>query len=329
MRDTTSMPPRIAAILIAAATLLTASSFVTAAEAFPTRPMRVIVAVSPGGSNDLVARLIAAKMSEGFREQLVVVNRAGGGGVIGYEAGARATPDGHTLLFYGRDIWIVPFLNKQSSYDPVRDFAPITLAVRAPSILVVHPSLPVNNVRELIALAKARPGQLNYGSSGIGSSPHLAAELFKSLARVNIVHVRYKGAATALPDLFAGQLQLMFNTVTTTGPYVKLGKVKALAVTSAQPSPLVPGLPTIAASGLPGYEAVVVFSMLAPAATPPALVNRLREEIARVLHTPDVKERLFKSGTEVVASSPGELAATMKSKMSKWGNMLKEAGIRD
>ena len=295
------------------------------AQDYPNKPVHIITA-APGGNVDLAARLIAQGLSGSLGQQVIVDNR-GGIATVAADLVAKASPDGYTLLFYGRDIWIFPFLKKDLDYDPVRDFAPITLAVSAPSILVVHPSVPAKSVEELIALAKAKPGQLNYGSSGIGSSPYLAAELFKALAHVDIVHVPYKGATTALPDLFAGHLQLMFNTVTTTGPYVKLGKLRALAVTSAEPSPLVPGLPTIAASGLPGYEAVAVFSMFAPAKTPPAIVSQLNEEIVRVLNRPEVKERFFSTGTEVVGSSPAELSATIKSEMSKWGKIINDAGI--
>jgi len=298
---------------------------VVSGQSYPNKPIR-IVAAAPGGNADFSARQIAHGLSESLGQQVIVDNR-GGSGIIAADVVAKSPPDGYTLLFYGRDIWVLPLLQNDVRYDPVKDFAPITLAVESPSILVVHPSLPVKNVKELIALAKANPGKLNYGSSGVGSSPYLAAELFKAMAGVDIVHVPYKGAARALPDLFAGQLQLMFNTVTLIGPNVKLGRLKALAVTSAHRTALVPGLPTMSESGLPGYDAVVIFSLFAPAGTPSPTINRINQETVRVLNSPEVKERFFRAGTEVVASSPQALAATVKSDMAKWSKVIKNAGI--
>ena len=240
---------------------------------------------------------------------------------------SRASPDGYTLLVYSGTLWIQPLLEK-TPYDVARDFAPITLLTSAPNLVVVHPSLPVRSIKELIALAKARPGELNYGSSASGSSTHVAAELFKAMADVNIVRVPYKAAGQAINDLIGGQVQLMFGVVGSVAPHVKSGRLRALAVTTAQPTALVPGMPTVAASGLPGYESRSMIAMFAPAETPAPIVNRLNQEIVRVLNTTEVKEKLFKIGVEAVGSSPYELAAAMKSETARLDKVIKNAGIR-
>jgi tripartite-type tricarboxylate transporter receptor subunit TctC len=242
---------------------------------------------------------------------------------------AKAPPDGYTLLFWGSALWLLPFLRSGVPYDPVKDFAPITLAVNSPNVIIVHPSLAANSVRELIALAKARPGQLNYASGSTGSSNHLAAELFNSMAGINIVRITYKGAGAALNDLIAGQVQVMFPNAAAAAPHIKSGRIRALAVTSLQPSALAPGLPTVAGSGLPGYESGSILSVLAPGRTPIPIINRLNREIVQVLKRPDVKEKFFTTGSEVVASSPDELAAARESDMVKIGKLIKDVGIRE
>ncbi|HEV8520097.1 MAG TPA: tripartite tricarboxylate transporter substrate binding protein [Burkholderiales bacterium] len=295
---------------------------------YPSKPIRMLTAEAGGGA-DFVARVIARELSANLGEQVVVDNRGGAGGIIAGEIVARAAPDGYTLLFYGPAIWLLPFLRNHVPYDPVRDFSPITMAVTTPNILVVHPSLPVSSVGELIALAKARPGQINDAGANTGSSVHLAAELFKAMAGVKIVRVPFKGVGPALNALIAGQVQIMFPSAGAVAPHVKSGRLRALAVTSAQPTALAPGLPTVAASGVPGYESIAMFGIFAPARLPAALSNRLHQEIVRALLRPEVKSRLFESGVEPVGSAPAEFAATLKSEMTKWGKVIKDAGIRD
>jgi tripartite-type tricarboxylate transporter receptor subunit TctC len=292
------------------------------AQDFPSKPIRIVTG-APGGSSDFTARLIAQGLTENLRQQVIVDNR----GNVDGELVAKAPPDGYTLVIDGASIWIGPLVQK-APYDPVRDFAPVTLAVSAPNVVIVQPSIPVKSIRELIALAKAQPGKLNYSSGGIGASSHLAAELFKSMAGVAIVNVNYKGTGPALNALIANEVQVMFVNPAIASPHIKSERVRALAVASLGPSPLMPDLPTVAAAGLPGFESVVLQGMFAPAGTPPARVTLLSREIAKVLNRPDVKERHFNTGVETVASTPEELAARIKSEMAKWGKVIRDAGIR-
>ena len=292
------------------------------AQDFPSKPIRIVTG-APGGSSDFTARLIAQGLTDNLRQQVIVDNR----GNVDGELVAKAPPDGYTLVIDGASIWIGPLVQK-APYDPVRDFAPVTLAVSAPNVVIVQPSIPVKSIRELIALAKAQPGKLNYSSGGIGASSHLAAELFKSMAGVAIVNVNYKGTGPALNALIANEVQVMFVNPAIASPHIKSERVRALAVASLGPSPLMPDLPTVAAAGLPGFESVVLQGMFAPAGTPPARVTLLSREIAKVLNRPDVKERHFNTGVETVASTPEELAARIKSEMAKWGKVIKDAGIR-
>ena len=289
---------------------------------FPTKPIR-IVAGSPGGGGDLASRLIAQGISGPLGQQVIVDNRGNATG----EIVSKALPDGYTLLVDSGGFWISPFIQKMS-YDVVRDFSPLAMLTTSPNILVVHPSVAANSVKELIALAKAKPGTLNYGSAGQGSSPHLATELFRSMTGVNLVHVPYKGAGPAVIDLIGGQIQMMIGSAPSVTPNIKAGKLRPLAVTSAQPSALAPGLPTVAASGLPGYEAATLMGMFAPAKTPASVISRLNREIVRALNQPDIKEKLFNGGSEVVGSSVEEFAVKLKSEMAKWGKLVKDAGIK-
>lgn len=293
------------------------------AQNVPNKPVR-IVTTAPGSANDLVARLIAPGLTGSLGRQVIVDNR----GPIAGEIVAKSPPDGHTLLSYGSSFWLSPFMRDNVPWDPVKDFSPIALTTNSPDMVVAHPSLPVKSVKELIALAKARPGELNYGSSVTGSTPHLAAELFKSMARVDIVRVPYKGVGPALVALIGGHVEVMFPNAGAAAPHIKSGRLKALAVASARPSPLTPGLPTVASSGLPGYESSTILGMFAPAGTPPEIVDRLNQAVVRALHAPDVKKKLFSSSIEVVASSPHAFAATLKSDMAKWGKVIRDAGIR-
>jgi tripartite-type tricarboxylate transporter receptor subunit TctC len=285
--------------------------------------------IVPGiaGSSNFAARLIAPPLSSALGQQVVVDNR--GTGLVVIEAAARAAPDGYTLMLNASTLWLMPFMRENLPYDPVRDFLPVILGTRAPNVLAVHPGVPARSVKELIALAQAKPGELNYATSGAGNSNHLAAELFKSLARLNMVQINYKGAAPAIIDLLAGQVQVMFPTPGSVDGHIKAGRLRALAVTSAEPSPLMPGLPTVAASGVPGYECVSLGGLFVPAKTPAAIVDKLNREVAAVLAIPDVKERFLKSGVEVAGGSPQQLAAIIKSEMSRWGKLIREADIRD
>ena len=293
------------------------------AQSYPTRPVR-IVTTAPGAANDRFARMIAQGLTDVFGKQVIVDNR--GGGILAIDTVAKATPDGYTVLLYSNGLWTLPLIQKVS-YD-MGDFAPVTLVGRQPNVLVVHPGLGVASVKDLIALAKAKPGQLNYGSGSTGSTPHIAGELFKNQAGVDIVRVAYKGAGPALTALLGGEVQLMFPTAGSAAPHVKSGKLKALAVTSAQPSELAPGLPTVAAAGLPGYESIAPFGIFAPAGTPAAIVRRLSDEIGKVVNRADVKRRFFDNGVEVVGGAPEELAATIRSDTVRLTKLVKEAGLR-
>lgn len=296
------------------------------AQTFPTKLIR-IVTTTAGSNNDLVARLLAQGLAANLGQQVVVDNR--GGGTLPIELVVKAAPDGHNLLLNGSTLWLLPYMRDSVPWDPLRDFLPITLAASSPAILVVHPSLPVKSVKDLIVLARARPGQLNYGSGGSGSATHLSAELFKAMAGVNIVGILYKGIAPALTALIAGEVQVSFATSASAVPLVSAGRLKALAVTSAQPFPLFPDLATVAASGLPGYESATLSGILAPAGTPAGIIELLNHEIVRVLNRPDVKERLANSGAIVVGGSPDQLSGVMKSEMARMGKIIKAAGIRD
>ncbi len=293
------------------------------AQTFPGKPIRMI-STEPGGGADFAARLIAQSISGPLGQPVIVDNR---GPILSIETAAKAPPDGYTLLFHGSTVWLAPLL-QSTSYDPVRDFAPLTMVASSPNILVVHPSLPVKSVRDLVALARARPGELNYSSGPSGSSPHLAAELFKVLAKVKIVRIPYKGTGPALTALLGGEVQLMFATAATAAPHRKSGRLRALAVTSPGPSALLPGFPAIAESGLPGYESVSFLCIFAPAATPLEIIARLNQEIVRALNRPEEKEKFFNAGTEALGSTPEQLAATIKTEMARMGKVIKEAGIK-
>lgn len=317
---------RIARILMAAAAF---SASTTLAQPYPSKPIRVIVPFAPGGGVDFTARLVGQKLGAALNQGVVVDNRAGAGGVIGTELAAKATPDGYTLLLGSAGpLSILPGMAGRLPYDPLRDFAPVALVASLPFLLVVHPSLPVKSVAELIAYAKARPGQLNYGTAGNGSTTHLATELFKSMARIDIVHVPYKGVAPAVADLLAGQVQLMAGDLSTLTPQVKAGRLRALAVTGARRSALAPELPTIAESGVAGFEASGWFGVLAQAATPRTLVLRLNAIIVTAIAEADARERLGALGGDVVGGTPAEFAARLRDDLAKWGRLIKTLGLK-
>jgi tripartite-type tricarboxylate transporter receptor subunit TctC len=296
------------------------------AQPYPAKTIR-IVTNEPGAGLDFSARLLAQGLTERLKRQVIVDNRGGAGGIIAGELVAKAAPDGYTLLFYSNGLWTVPLLQKVP-FDPLRDFAPVTLALTSPSLLVAHPSLPVKSVKELLVFAKARPGELNYASGGNGAPTHLAAELFKLMARVDLVHLPYKGSGPALNALLGGQAHLMFTVANGGLPHVKSGRLRALAVTSAQPSALLPGLPTVAAAGVAGYEAVTMQALFAPAHTPELIIQLLNQETQQVIQSPEIRERFFNMATEVVASTPDQLRAAVASDMTKLEKVIKAAGIR-
>lgn len=306
------------------AALLAATA--ASAQTYPVKPIRVVTA-EPGGGNDFAARTIGQAIGSRLGQPWVIDSRGGAGGVIAIETAVRAPADGYTLLVYAQNVWTIPLLRKGVRYE-VKDLAPITWIARSPCTLVVHPSLPVQSVQDLIALVKARPGQLSYGAGGVGAITHLSAELFKSMAKVDILFVPYKGNGPAMNDLISGQVQMMFGTAGTVAPHVRSGRVRAIAVTSAEPSVLAPGLPTIAASGLPGYESISIYGMYAPAKTPEAIIRQLNSAVVSVLHMPDVRERFFNVGMEVVGSTPEQFAAAMKTDEARLRKVIKDAGIR-
>ena len=310
-------------LVVIAALVLPSAAAWSATATYPSRPIRIVTS-EPGGGNDILARIMAEGISTNLPQRAVVDNR----GIVAAEIAAKAAPDGHTLLVYGSNIWLTPFLRNKVAWDPIKDFTPVILAVQLPNILVAHPTLAAKSVKDVIALAKAKPGELNYAAGTIGVSPHLAAELFKALAGVNITMVPYKGGGPALNGLIGGETQIMFPNAGAAMPHIRSGRVRGLAVSTAKPSALVPDLPTIA-STVPGYETTAVIHMFAPAKTPAAIIDVLNRETARTLNKPEVKERLFNIGAEVVASTPAQLDAYMRADMAKMGKVIKDAGIHE
>ena len=299
-----------------------------AAADFPTRPLRLIVPFAPGGGNDTVARLVGQGLSTELGQPVVVDNRPGAGGIVGAEAAAKAAPDGYTLFLGGVGSHAInPNLHASLSYDPVKDFAPISLIASAPLVLVVHPSVPATSVRELVALAKAQPGKLNYASNGNGSSSHLAAVMFASMTGVDMVHVPYKGLSPALSDLLSGQVQLMFSSVVAIVPHVKAGKLRALAVSSRERLSLLPDLPTIAESGVPGYQTSSWYGILAPAGTPPDVVAKLNAALVKVVSQPEVRQALAQEGADPVGNSPAAFGAFIQSERQRLGDVIRTAKV--
>jgi tripartite-type tricarboxylate transporter receptor subunit TctC len=306
-----------------------AFSLVAHAQPYPSQPIKMIVPFTAGGTTDILARTIGQKLSESLHQPVIVENRPGAGGNIGADAVAKAKPDGYTILMgtIGTQA-INTSLYSKMPYDSARDFAPVTLVAIVPNVLMVHPSVPAKNVKELIALAKAKPGQLNFASSSTGGSPHLSGEMFKQMTGVDIVHVPYKGSAPAITDLLGGQVTLMFDNLPSGLPQVKAGKLRALGVTSARRSPAAPDIPTIAESGVPGYEVDSWFGILAPAGTPAEIVNKLNAEIVRILKLPDVNERLAEQGAQPVGDTPQHFAEHIRKETAKWAKVVKASGAK-
>jgi tripartite-type tricarboxylate transporter receptor subunit TctC len=310
-----------------AALLSTFAGAFAAADTYPDKPIKVVVPVAPGGVTDVVARVIGAQLTAAWGQAVVVDNRAGGSGIPAADLVAHSKPDGYTL-FMGTigTLTVNPSMFPSLPYDPLRDFVPVSLVASAPTILVVNPAVPAKSVTELIAYAKANPGRLNYASFGNATSPHLAGELFKSLAGVDMVHVPYKGGGPAMTDLLGGRVEMMFDNIITSLPHIKEGRLRPLAVTSLTRSKLMPDLPTMTEAGLPGQEVSGWLGLVAPAGTPNEIVVKLSREIARIVRQPDVQAKIV--GTDVVGSTPEEFGAFMRSETAKWGQLVKKANIR-
>jgi hypothetical protein len=294
------------------------------AQNFPNRLIRVVT-TEVGGASDLATRIMAQALSVNLGQSAIVENR----GIIGVEIVSQATADGHVLLHYTSPLWIIPLFRRNTVWEPLRDFAPVAITVNTPNLLAVHPSLPVKTVPQLVALARARPGELNYGSSSTGAGNHLAAELFKSMTGVKIERIAFKGAGAALNALIGGQIDMIFPSAGSVAQHIRQGRLRALAVTSLEPSALAPGLPTMAQAGVPGYESQSRTVLFAPAKTPPAVIARLNSEVVRTLQQPEVRERLFAAGLEVIASSPSEAAAMIRSEMTRMARLIEEAGLHE
>ena len=313
-----------AGLLIAFLCLATAA----AAQTYPARTIRLIAHSAPGGTSDILGRLVAQKLGEALGQQVVVENRAGASGIIGVEVAARSAPDGYTLLITQTSIAINPSMFAKLPYNALRDFAPITQLVAAPNLLVVHPSVPAANVKEFIALAKAKPGLLLNGSPGQGTSPHLSAELFKIMAGIELEHAQFKGAGMAIVSLLSGEISVMFTTPPTAMAYLKANRLRPLGLTTTTRIEALPDVPTIAEAGVPGYESVQWFGMLVPAGTPRPIIERLHQEITRALRAPDMKQRLTSLGLGAVSSTPEAFGAYMKSETEKWAKVIKTMGIK-
>jgi tripartite-type tricarboxylate transporter receptor subunit TctC len=322
------MKPFLPAALAALLTSVAASSAALAQAPYPERPVRIIVPFPPGGPADALARIVGDKLAQSMGKAFIVENKAGAGGNLGMEQGARAAADGYTLtLAPVGNLTVAPALYSKLPYDPAKDFAPITVLASVPNVLIVHPSVPAKTLGELVALAKAKPGSLNYASPGNGSIPHLAGELFKRTAGLDIVHIPFNGVAPATNAVLSGEVQMFFAQSSAALPYVRAGKVVALGVATPKRIAAAPDLPTIAEQGFPGFEATSWYALVAPAGTPPAVIDRLHAAIVRVLAEPDVREKIAGLGAEPVGNSPAEFAAMQRAETLRWTRVAKEANI--
>jgi tripartite-type tricarboxylate transporter receptor subunit TctC len=298
------------------------------AQAYPSKPIRMVVPQPPGGTSDILARALAQKMSEGLHQTIVVDNRPGASGTIGTDLVAKAPPDGYTIAAIYTTHATTASLHARLPYDPVNDFSPITLAISVPLLLVVRPQLAVTSVKDLIALARAKPGALNFCSAGNGSGSHLAGELFKTMTKTDITHVPYKGSGPAIVDLLGGQVQLMFAGMVPIEPHVKSGRLRGIAVSSSKRAAAMPQFPTVAESGLPGFEVVPWYAFVAPAKTPKAIVDVLHREIVNALQTPEIRDKLAREGAEAVGSSPAEFGAYLKADVARWAAVIRKSGAK-
>jgi tripartite-type tricarboxylate transporter receptor subunit TctC len=309
--------------------LILSSAGTALGQAYPNRPLRAIVPIAPGGGTDTTGRLVLTRLGEALGQQIVVDNRAGGGGTIGAMIAAKAPPDGYTFLFGSISTHAVnPAMYRKLPYDHIRDFAPVALIGKVPNVLVVHPALPVKTVADLVKHARANPGKINYGSAGVGSPPHLSMELFKSMAGVNIVHIPYKGAGPALSELLGGQTQVMCTSLAGQLPHIKAGRVRALAVTTAKRNAQVPEVPTMIEAGIPGYEVTIWYAVFFPAGVPKAVTTRLNSELVKLLGGAELKERLAQIGVDPSPSTPEELAEFVKVETAKYTKVAQDAGIK-
>ena len=318
-----------AIIAVAAASTAAGAQGAPAAANYPTKPIRLVVTYPPGGNTDLVGRAVAQKPGEAWGQQVVVDNRGGAGGVLGTVIAKQAAADGYTILL-GTSAGMVlnPLLMSKLPYDPHRDFAPVSLVIVNPQLLVVHPGLAARNIREFIALAKAKPGQLNFGSSGVGTPNHLGGEMLKAMAGISIVHVPYKGGAASITDLIGGQVQLVISSAPSVVPHVKSGRLRALAIGSAKRTPALPEVPTVAESGVPAYEYTTWYGIFAPAKTPAPILGRLSAEVVRMLADRKLTQRFQSQGGDPASSTPAELTAYMKQETVRWTRVIKTAGIK-
>jgi tripartite-type tricarboxylate transporter receptor subunit TctC len=308
--------------------LCCALAFTASAQQFPSRPVRIVSIFPPGGGNDALCRIVAQKLAERLKQQVIVDNRAGANGIVGTEVAARAAPDGYTIALIPSGHAVNATLYKKLPYDSIRDFTAITLVATSPLVLAGHPSLPAKNVKELVALAKSRPGQLTYVSSGVGSSGHLGGALFDALTGTRMVHIPYKGMALAVTDLISGQVSLTFGTSLSVVPHVRTGRLRALATTGARRSTALPDLPTVAEAGVPGYEASLWYGFVGPARIPADIVQRLNAEIVAVLALPDVRERLTGQGVEAHSTTADDFTRLLASDVARWAKVVQKAGIQ-
>jgi tripartite-type tricarboxylate transporter receptor subunit TctC len=308
--------------------LVLAQGFARAQEAWPARPIRFILPFPPGGGTDILGRIVSERLSASLGQPVVIENRGGAGGNVGAEAAAKSAPDGYTIVLVAPSLAISPSLYSKLSYDPVKDFAPVSLVATVPNVMITHPSVPARTLAEFIALAKTKPGRMNFGSGGNGTSNHLAGELFNIVAGVKLVHVPYKGVNLAMNDVLSGEVQLVVIGVPAASPHIKAGKLRALALIAPRRSPAIPEVPTAAEAGLPDFEVTTWYGVLAPAGTPRPVVTRLNAELVRIMHAPELKERLAALATDPATSTPEEFADYIKREIEKWGKVVRQAGLK-
>jgi tripartite-type tricarboxylate transporter receptor subunit TctC len=318
----------VSALVFAAMSMVLGETFAQAPARYPERPIRLVVPFAPGGTNDVIGRIVGERLAARLGQPVVVDNRAGANSVLGSEIVAHATPDGHTLLIVAAGFAINPSLRKKLPYDTVRDFAPVGLVGGGPYLMVIHPAVPAKSVGEFVSWARSRPGQVNYASVGVGSPPHLAAELLKISASIDLNHVPYKGGGAVLPDLIAGRVSMFFGSISTLKPQVDTGKLRAVAVTTVKRAPALPGVPTFIESGLKDYEVDGWYGLLAPVKTPAAIVNRLNAELRQVLNEAETRERFLQRGMQPAPGTAQEFAALIRSEIAKWGKVIRAAGIQ-
>jgi tripartite-type tricarboxylate transporter receptor subunit TctC len=308
--------------------LLLALSLHAYSQEWPSRPIRLILPFPPGGGTDILGRLIAERLSVSLGQPVVTENRGGAGGNVGAEAAARSAPDGYTIVLVAPSLAISPTLYSKINYDPVKDFAPVSLVATVPNVMITQPSIPAENLQEFIAFAKTKPGALNFGSGGAGTSNHLAGELFNIVAGTKLVHIPYKGVNLAMQDVLSGNVHLVFIGIPAAAPHVKAGKLRALALVAPQRSSALPDVPTVAEAGLKDFEVTTWYGVLAPAGTPRPIVMRLNSDLVKIMHSPELKEKLAASGTEPLTSTPEEFAAYIKREMTKWGDVIRKSGAK-